>query len=128
MIQRETMNYLDYANHIEKIALVISKEEILSPSSKEFSIFKKYLGNDSFEVFHSTTINILEGYYSRQPVFESINLYMFYQTKTQSWFNFLWNNSDEKLKKEFVKELTSNNMQHAFFDTMTQKKNESDDK
>ena len=53
---------------------------------------------------------------------------MFYQTKTQSWFNFLWSNSDEKLKKEFVKELTSNNMQNAFFDTMTQKKNEADDK
>ena len=91
MMQRETMNYLDYATYIEKLAEVLSKEEILSQNSKEFLVFKDYLDNDSFEVFQSTTKNILDSYYAKKPISFSINTYMYYQAHTQEWFDFLWN-------------------------------------
>jgi len=123
MMQRETMNYLDYANYIEKLALVLSKDEILSQNSKEFLIFKNYLDNDSFEVFQSTTKSILASYYARQPISFSINTYMFYQAHTQDWFDFLWSNSDEKSKLVFQKELNETGVQIKFFDNKRKSNN-----
>ncbi len=119
-MQRQTMNYLDYANYIEKLALVLSKEEILSQNSKEFLIFKNYLDNDNFEVFQSTTKSILNSYYARQPISFSINTYMFYQAHTQEWFDFLWENSDENSKNLFRKDLTSTGLKIKFFDNKKQ--------
>jgi len=119
-MQRATMNYLDYANYIEKLALVLSKEEILSQNSKEFLIFKNYLDNDSFEVFQSTTKSILNSYYARQPISFSINTYMFYQAHTQDWFDFLWGNSDEDSKELFRKELSETGLKIKFFDNKKQ--------
>ena len=116
MMQRETMNYLDYADYIEKLAEILSKEEILSQNSKEFLIFKDYLNNDSFETFQSTTKNILDSYYARQPISFSINPNMFYQAHTQEWFDFLWSNSDENSQEQFLKKLSKTGLKIKFFD------------
>ena len=56
------MNYLDYVNFIEKLALNLTKHEILNLNSKAFEVFKRLFDNEKYETFQLVTTGILKAY------------------------------------------------------------------